>query len=324
MGWTGIFQELAEARDSDTQLSQYAAVAAGLRRALDDWVPVDRVASYCALTTRLGLSVEVDCVFESVANGAQITGSDFAPTTRASASLYRKGIATSPDSRLHVVVSSRSEWAADALAAAWYPVAVESRVLRKPLIDHARMGRALGYPSCCVEFFVSHNDWSRQNTLAEAARRSGSFHWEANCLTKFTPWMLSFHMPCAFDCKETIRYAHEVLELVRTWDPKFADQIVAYMRRPCFALSERFACALDGVRPIARNHDAYEAVEDLCRGIPIRTRDDEARVQALNSGDACRIDGGTVYIYNDGMLHAMFDAKADLSIVEVPLLLPFE
>jgi len=56
------------------------------------------------------------------------------------------------------------------------------------------------------------------------------------------------------------------------------------MRRPCFALSERFGCALDGGR----------------------------------------LEEGMVTIWKHGQMVATFDAKADGSIVEVPMFFPFE
>lgn len=316
---SGIFAELAEARDSDRQLAQYAAVVAGLRRALDDWIAVDRWERFRSLAARLGLVTEVDCVFEPLL--ADVAGSQYAPTTRAAAVRYRPGSRLTPRSRLHVVVSSRKEWADEALASAWYPVAVRGRVLRKPLVDHVRFGRALGYPDCCVAFFLRHNDWARQSTLAEAARRTGSFRWEANCLTKLTPWMLSFHMPCAFDCPETIRHARAVLSVVRTWDASFADQIVEYMRRPCLALGERFAFALTGTA--AGSEGRYTAIEDLCADAPNRHPDDEARAALLSRGDALSIEDATVHVCREGRRIGSFEGRVDDDLVEVPLLLPF-
>lgn len=323
MVWSGLFAELVDTRSSDRQLAQYAAVAAGLRRCLDDWIPADRMARMHTIATRLGLTIKADCVFEQFPSGARLVGSEYAPTTRASASPYREGATAPIGSRVHVVVSSREEWAAEGLIEAWYSVAVDCRVLRKPLIDHQRMGRALGYPSCCVDFFLRHNDWARQNTIAEAARHTSAFHWETNCLTKLTPWMLSFHMPCAFDCPETVRYAREVLHAVRLWDSVFAEEIVAFMRRPCFALSERFACAFRAGRALNGNHYYYEGIDDLCAGAPSRTADDELRLAALAAGDSCRIDGPSVYLWRNGSPTATLEARADMDVVEVPLFLPF-
>jgi hypothetical protein len=318
---SGIFAELIEARDSDRQLAQYAAVAAGLRRSLDDWVAADRFDNFKSLMARLGLVVEVDCVFEPLAQQTQVVGSEYSPTTRAVAVPFR-GSTPGPRSRLHIVVSSRAEWAAEALASAWYSVAVRGCVLRKPLIDHVRFGRALGYPECCVNFFLKHNDWGRQNTLAEAVRRSGSFKWETNCLTKLTPWMLSFHMPCSFDCPETIRYAREVLDAVRAWDAQFADEIVAFMCRPCLALSERFACAFNGI-PSGGGCE-YTSIEDLCLDAPNRPPYDEARMAALARGNKLKIADATVFIYRSDTLIETLEAKAEPDVIEVPCIFPFE
>ena len=325
MRWAGPFAELVHIRQSDRQLAQYAAVAAGVRRALDDWIPIARVESFRGFTSRLGLVTEIDCTFEPVDDLPSVPGAQYAPTTHARAARYEEHLGpTDPGARVHVIVSSRADWAADAWAAAWYSVVVNGRVLRKPLIDHLRMGRALGYPSCCVDFFIRHNDWARQNTLAEAAHRTSTFRWETNCLTKFTPWMLSFHMPCAFDCPFTIRYARDVLAAVQSWDPDLAEAIVQRMRRPCFALSERFGCALEGGREISRGRYAYTLAEDLCVDAPTRTTDDRRRAELLIEGDELRVEEGAVTICRRGQMIGAFDAKADESIAEVPMFLPFE
>lgn len=319
----GIFAELIDALAYDRQLPQYAAVAAGIRRAVDDWVPADRFARFRMLMRRLGIVVEVDCLFEPAAADAHAIGSEFAPTTRSAARPFRWDDRPIPGSRLHVVVSSRAEWAADALAAAWYPVSVNGRVLRKPLIDHVRLGKAFGYPDCCVDFFLRHNDWTRQNTIAEAARRSGSFRWETNCLTKHTPWMLSYHMPCSFDCAESIHYGRAVVEAVGAWDAEYAEEIAAFMRHPCLVLSERYACALDGGRAIGDCRYAYDRIEDLNAEATNRGPDDARRSALLAVGDSVEIVDATLLVRRGEEIAGFIETRADRDVVEVPLFLPF-
>jgi hypothetical protein len=319
----GIFAELVDALAYDRQLPQYAAVAAGIRRAVDDWVPTDRFVRFRALMMRLGIVVEVDCLFEPSAADAPVIGSEFAPTTWAAARPFCENDRLTPGSRVHVVVSSRAEWAADALAAAWYPVSINGRVLRKPLIDHVRLGKAFGYPDCCVDFFLRHNDWARQNTIAEAVRRSGSFRWETNCLTKHTPWMLSYHMPCSFDCAESIRYGRGVMEAVRAWDAEYADAIAAFMRRPCLMLSERFACALDGGRAIGDHRYAYDRIDDLNAEVAKRGPDHRRREVLLAAGDNVEIADATLLVRRGDEVVGVIETRADRDVVEVPLFLPF-
>jgi hypothetical protein len=67
---------LARARGSLGQLPQYAALIAGVRTALDDWVPIERLDSFEGTCRELGLYVLVDCIFEPLGEQTIISGSN--------------------------------------------------------------------------------------------------------------------------------------------------------------------------------------------------------------------------------------------------------
>ena len=202
-----LLRDLIQGRGSTHQLSSYIALIAGLRRSLDDWIPPDRLDSWTRIAARLGLTVIPDCLFCDLA-GAPYTG--VVPTTRATAEPWRSGASSGSRGMVHVFVSSSRERAEEALAAGWYSLVVHGRPITKPLVDHGRLGMAFGYPECCVKFFMSRNDWPRWNTLAESFKASRQTLWECNCLTKHTPCMMIYHMPCSFDCSATTAYSRSL------------------------------------------------------------------------------------------------------------------
>ena len=116
--------------------------------------------------------------------------------------------------------------------------------------DHATMGRLLGFPECCVEFFV--NVWLRGGytdpTWQEAEATDGAEYEEAdvmgmgvrrlkvpsvfgvNPIPRFAGIRLSFHMPCRFDCLESLALAEAYWDLARRmgadeelWEAAYAE-----------------------------------------------------------------------------------------------------
>jgi hypothetical protein len=319
--WRGWLRELVEARGNELQIAQYVAVRAGIRRSLDDWIRVARFDSYQRLMDRLGLIVLPDCVFHSYGKDG-VAGTELTPTTRASGFPFSSADEHPPDATVHVIVSRRSDWAQAALASAWYPLAVRGLIVPKPLIDFRRLGLAFGYPECCVDFFLRHNDWPRQNTLVEAARVSERFLWQNNCLLKSTPWMLIFHMPCSFDCEPTSRQASAILEALRETDSQYAQRIESELQQLFLTISERVAFALRRGR---RDKDRawYESAVDLHRTRSFQ-EDWERHYKALvTAGDELRIEDGLIYVYRRGHLVETLATRCDRGVAEVPLLLDF-
>lgn len=320
--WCGIFRDLVEVRASEAQVPQYAAVATGVRQALDDWVAPESLDDYRQVLARLSLSALVDCSFLPLSATDRIHGLDYSPTTRAGGSRYVSSIKLPKNAVVHVIVSSRQDWAEETLAAAWYPVAVNGRVLRKPLVDHARLGGAFGYPMCCVDYFVRENDWTRRNMFAEAAKRSSRICWEANCFRKLTPWMTIFHMPCAFDCAKTIEYSHAVLAATAEFDAGFAQEIRDRASRMCLVFSEGFACVLLNAKR-SNQTIGYSGVEDLHEGAPNRKSYDYTRIKVLQAGDEIEIGEQGVLVRKGGQVLTFLKACCDDGAVEVPNLFEF-
>lgn len=319
MSWAGFLGDLVKVRRTATHLSQYIAAMAEIRRSLDDWIPAENFDAFRRLAATGGLVVEVDSVFKPIAEESAVIGLNLAPTTRAVGVPYSEGAGPEAGTHVHVVVSARADWAADTLAAGWYPVIVNGRMVRKPHVDHKRLGRAFGYPACCVDFFMSHNDWTRLNTLADAVKASKRLDWRANCLLKQTPWMTIFHMPCSFDCAATLEYSTAVISATRELDVEYAEKIEASLRQSFLVISEAASYVLEGARGTDGGRVAYE------KATYVGGRAQYDRYSSpLAKGDELSVEDGVVFVWRGGQLVETLETRCDRGIVEVPMVLNFD
>jgi hypothetical protein len=316
--WKGLLKELVDIRLNEALLTQYVAALAGVRRALDDWIPARHFDRFTELMSAHGLVVEVDCVFKRLDWQEAASGKELAPTTRAVGARYPDGLDDAPGTEVHVIVSSRSDWAAETLKSGWYPIFVNGRMVRKPQVDHKWLGLAFGYPECCVEFFIGHNDWPRFNTLADAARASSKLRWQANCLLKNSPWTPMFHMPCSFDCPATVEYSERTLAAVEGFDPAYAEQIRASLKQYFLMISEGQSYVLAGASGGA-GRVAYR------KAVFVGSHAQYDRIsRPLDRGNELSVEDGVVFIWKDGELVETFETDCHRGIIEAPIILRFE
>jgi hypothetical protein len=323
--WRTALNELASLREGAMQVAQYLAVMSQIRRSMDDWIPAPRFEAFRQIARQLGVMVEVDCVFSPITASEQAFGAQYAPTTsaRGRAFSFLETDQFQLHDEVHVVLSTRADWAAETLAAVWYPIVIDNRVVNKPSVDVWRLGRAFGYPACCVRSFMAHNDWPRQNTIAETAKASAHLSWKANCLAKNSPWMLIFHMPCAFDCAGTLAYSSALIEEIRRYDPGVMARIEAYLRQVVLVINERVSFVLGDAIDAGCGRTRYRGVESLRWFFGIEDPLHEPCLAALRRGNEVSIADGIVFVWNDGVLRDAIETGCDRGIAEVPMILDF-
>lgn len=321
--WTETLRELDRLRGPGMQVAQYLALLAGVRSSIDDWVPTPQFEHYRHLVADLGLALEIDCVFKPLPASQQAFGLEYAPTTRAAGKPYSAADASDPGDSVHVAIARSRQQAQETAALAWYPLVVDNRVTYKPRIDFRRLGAAFGYPKCCVDFFMEHNDWPRQNNLAESAKASRSFSWKANCIIKNTSLMLIFHMPCAFDCQPTLNYTEGVLAEMRKFDPRLVARIESFAKQTFLVVSERLSFTLSGARQQGDGRVAYRSADSLHRHLSLKDPQHEDYCRALESGNELAIWDGIIFIWKDGRLQETIETRCDEGVAEVPILLDF-
>lgn len=92
--------------------------------------------------------------------------------------------------------------------------------------DQYNLGLVLGYPLCCVEFFVNNYPERSEldNDYTEPALNNsvGSFPFVNNILMRQKDTALLFHFPCSFNCQESAKIGIEHLKLLKEADPELA------------------------------------------------------------------------------------------------------
>ncbi|MBT4351652.1 DUF483 domain-containing protein [archaeon] len=83
--------------------------------------------------------------------------------------------------------------------------------------DHKNLGKFLGYPKCCSEFFSNNFDSESDLNnifIEKAAKDSNLYSYYNNILNRHKDYALIFHFPCKFDCKESIKIGKNNLNLL--------------------------------------------------------------------------------------------------------------
>ena len=84
--------------------------------------------------------------------------------------------------------------------------------------DHQNTGVLLGYPGCCLEFFVKEFEKGIVNPVHEPTNP-----WTNLTLRDKDITLLS-HFPCSSDCTKSIEMAKRNFEILKRYDEKLAEQ----------------------------------------------------------------------------------------------------
>jgi hypothetical protein len=311
----GEYARYAQAKGSADQVVLFIAVSEGVKPCMDDWVPTDRLDAYISFAESIGLQVKLESFFVPI-QGEQglggVVGAASLTTTRARAFPTWQ---VPSDGQAHVLVGRDTRILEEAAASGWYNVVVKERVVHKPLADYIRFGKVLGYPDCCIQAFCERNNWYFFNAYYEAHKRTGILRWECNSLARHTSQTYLAHIPCSFDCSNSLRYAESVRSIIDKTDRDFRVSIDNFLRRPFLCLSELEIYVFNGSFQ-SEACLSYDAVAPL-PPTP-RTR---RLLDLLNQGDLMTIDGNLVVISKNGSIVHVYECRGDRLGPEAPFFL---
>ncbi len=159
---------------------------------------------------------------------------------------------------------------------------------------NAALGRALGYPQCCIDFFAPRCDLPNARLRFEALRRTGGS--ALALLNDLDPVRsLVSHFVCRYDCETSRRYARTVLDAMGESDPARAEELSRALEGLVILFREGGALQLAGARTVGADRYAYRSVivhEDPA--IPGRWRD------VLGHADEVRIGRGLLSPFRNG------------------------
>ncbi len=186
------------------------------------------------------------------------------------------------------------------------------------------LGSLLGYPRCCVEAFTAAGPDATTSSLLRAAhRRSEAFHWQLNVLDPVSPFTLLPHLPCRFDCPESLAMASRLASVLDDVFPFLAGAARRALGRPWLWWDASRGVALEGPADADAAGAACHLPDSPLQRSGIRP-DAAARsflhrvLPILEVADHLRLDGSTVRVSRAGVLLAQLDEGCD------PLIFPFD
>jgi hypothetical protein len=109
--------------------------------------------------------------------------------------------------------------------------------------DNDAQGELLGFPKCCRTFFSDVWAGGFYDPIWQAAMNTeheviGERHVRVhghpftNPILRYAGIRVGFHLPCAFDCQDTIAVAAERMDLAKATDPNLADILLGLLSMP--------------------------------------------------------------------------------------------
>lgn len=86
--------------------------------------------------------------------------------------------------------------------------------------DHITQGEMLGFPKCCTEKFTEWWAEGYYDPVYQSYNNSKEAHPLSNPLLRYINIRVGFHIPCSFDCAETIKTGRQRISLMDTQNRK--------------------------------------------------------------------------------------------------------
>lgn len=231
-----------------SQYPMFVATALGIKRSYDDWISVGRYDEFAKICKEYGMYVEPDVVFVNPnLSKKDIVGGENINTT------FSQGVRFTGNEKkgeVHVFVSKSKKEVLEAKKCGWYSVVVNGRSVNKPFVDHLRFGRSLGFPSCCVNFFMKYNNWKFYSHPFETFKNTkfvdGKASYHCNNFLMDNSLFYIHHIPCSYKCENTIKYAKKVEQGILDVEPDFVKKTNEILKMPLLVFGERNYVLFDG------------------------------------------------------------------------------
>jgi hypothetical protein len=101
--------------------------------------------------------------------------------------------------------------------------------------DSLALGIALGYPQCCIDFFLKHEKEKAQsdNDFADRvalASEPGRYPYAVNILGRYTDCCIISHFPCSFGCRSSQDISRKFADALAAGSPEMLVIMKAGMR----------------------------------------------------------------------------------------------
>lgn len=90
--------------------------------------------------------------------------------------------------------------------------------------QHTLLGELLGYPVCCIKYFLTH--FSAKSTDLSLPSK----YWQLNVLQRKNDYSLIFHFPCSGECLVSLGQAKTDFELLEKKERSFAEELQKHLQ----------------------------------------------------------------------------------------------
>jgi hypothetical protein len=308
------FSSFLEYIPSGAQLTAFMSLVWGVKPAMDVWVPAEQSASFCDYAASLGVCTFVQGYLDRTAFRKLSVPEDRFTTTHAVWHATPR-----PGTEAHIFLAKHRDALRAVIAAGWYPVIIDGYFVEKHYADHRGFGVALGYPDCCVQFFIERNNWHDDNTYyASAVRTKFTAAWYMNSFLRHTPYTLLSHMPCSAECVQTRESVVEIWQRLYAELPTYADLVRTSLSMPILCLNEnrifQFSADVSGYQSVD-----YQSVTPLSPTSP-----SDPLYRLLRGGDRCVVDRNIVRIFREGTQQVAVPTYTDQYGPECPFIMRFD
>ena len=101
--------------------------------------------------------------------------------------------------------------------------------------NHKELGLLLGYPLCCIDFFVKHKEEQSlgKNDYIEPVMKNSEgciFQFYTNIFKRDFDITLLNHFPCSLKCENSIDLAKKHLEIIKKYDAEMAEFFIERLK----------------------------------------------------------------------------------------------
>ena len=285
------------------QLPMFMAVVKGIKPLMDDWVPIQKYQRFKEICRQYKLYVRPNCTFRTPSSSTleKAEGKEALSTTKKEAFPFDP---SSKEGSVHVYISNSEKVIEEAPRFGWYTMVVDEMVIANPVIDNLRYGLLLGYPKCCVRFFM--NDRQGVNQIYEAYKNTaGEPSFYCNAIPTDFTYFLIHNYPCSFRCRESIKRGRELLSAIREEEPEYATKIEHHLKLPLLVFRIRDAIAFEG--KLCKNEVKYS--DSYYLSMPELGR---ASYNKFLEGNRLKVTEDRILIFRDELLlHSIRKSRED-------------
>lgn len=308
-----FYRKYVQIKGNASQLGIFMACVLGIKPFMDDWIPKDKLIEFKKMCKDYGLKTREDVIFINIPKDKlpdNILGKQFLTTTHG----YGLPLKTNAQGEVHLFISKDEKTLNKGM---WYPVIVRDRVIFHLRADGLKYGYTLGYPECCIKFFRKFNDYLRYSHLYEAYINTESkFSFLCNPFLKDTSFSYIYHMPCSYDCKETIKLAGRLRKEIQKREPDYVKLADQYLKMPFLVFYERKIYCFDGIlkENTIRYNKVYFVPPDSSNNLYLND---------FKQADSLRLEGRRILLFKKDKLIKIINVELKNFAPEYPFLIQF-